>query len=311
MPGAEETMVPKASPSSYYGRPILKEPVWKWQIPAYLFAGGVSAGSSVLAFGATLAGNRRLRRAGRLSALASIAASAVFLVWDLGRPSRFHHMLRVAKPTSPMSMGSWLLSVFGPATGLAAGADVLGVLDGLGTAANAVSAATAPLVATYTAVLVADTAIPAWHEARHHLPFVFAGSAAAAAGGLLAALVPGADGDPAARLAVLGAGLGFGALQKMEQAMGDLIAEPYHQGTAGRLAQLAKAATATGTAALVVGRRRRTARVAGGALLVAGSALERFAVFEAGRQSARDPKYVVTPQTAELGEKRGARAPVS
>ena len=50
--------------------------------------------------------------------------------------------------------------------------------------AGVVAAVTAPPVAAYTAVLLADTATPSWHEAHRELPFVFVGSAAAAAGGL-------------------------------------------------------------------------------------------------------------------------------
>src|SRR5204862_121720 len=83
---------------SYYGRPILKRPVWKWWIPAYFFSGGLAAGSSALALGAQLSGRSMLRRRARVVSLVGITFGAVCLVADLGRPSRFHHMLRVAKP---------------------------------------------------------------------------------------------------------------------------------------------------------------------------------------------------------------------
>ena len=96
--------------TSYYGRPILKPPPWEADIPAYLFTGGLAAGSSLLAAGADLTGRPALRRAGRLTAAAGVAARLVRLVNDLGRPERFHHMLRVVKPTSPMSVGTWILT---------------------------------------------------------------------------------------------------------------------------------------------------------------------------------------------------------
>jgi hypothetical protein len=99
--------------------------VWEWKVPAYLFAGGLSAGSAVLAAGADLTGRLALRRASRVSALASLAASTYFLIADLGRPERFHHMLRVAKPTSPMSVGTWILAAYGPGVGVAAAAELL------------------------------------------------------------------------------------------------------------------------------------------------------------------------------------------
>ena len=300
-------MVPDARPGSYYGRPILKEPVWRWPIPAYMYSGGLAAGAAVLGFRGQVRGERRLRRRGRLTAFAALGASTYFLIEDLGRPSRFYNMLRVAKPTSAMSVGSWILALFGPAAGLAAASEVTGLLPALGDVAAASSAVAAPFLATYTAVLVADTAVPAWHEARHHLPFVFAGSAAAAGGGLLSALVPGPEGDAAARLAVLGAGLELGAERAMERSMSELDAEPYRDGRAGQLGRLSRTATAAGSLLLLAGRRRPVTRVAGGLLVTAGSALLRFAVFEAGRQSARDPKYVVAPQKQRLAARGRAQ----
>jgi len=74
---------------SYYGRPVIKAPVWKHDVTAYLFTGGLAAGSSLLAAGADLTGRPELRRGCRLTSLAALSASAAFLVHDLGRPSRF------------------------------------------------------------------------------------------------------------------------------------------------------------------------------------------------------------------------------
>jgi hypothetical protein len=85
----------------------------------------------MLALGAELTGRRRLARRSRLAAAAAAAASGGLLVADLGRPERFHHMLRVAKPTSPMSVGSWLLVGYGPAASVAAATDLLGVFPRL------------------------------------------------------------------------------------------------------------------------------------------------------------------------------------
>ena len=121
----EQLAVPRAEFRSYYGQQVLKSPVWNWMIAAYLFSGGLSAGSAMLAAGADLTGRPGLRRISRLGALASLAASMYFLVADLGRPERFHHMLRVAKPSSPMSMGTWILSAYGPGAGLAGAAELM------------------------------------------------------------------------------------------------------------------------------------------------------------------------------------------
>jgi formate-dependent nitrite reductase membrane component NrfD len=293
-------MVPQAEFRSYYGRPVLKQPVWEWQIPAYFFAGGVAAGSSVLALGAQLTGRARLARRSRLAALAGIGASTAFLIDDLGRPERFHHMLRVVKPTSPMSIGSWLLAVYGPAVGAAAASDVTGVLPGVGRAATAAAAVLAPGVATYTAVILADTAVPAWHEARGLLPLVFASGAACSAGGLACALTPVAEAGPARRLALVGAAAELGAVKAMEDGLGD-VGRVFGEGKAGRLSRWATRLITGGAAVLALGGRRRPGAVVGGLLLAAGAACERFAVAEAGNQSAADPAHVVLGQRDQAG----------
>jgi formate-dependent nitrite reductase membrane component NrfD len=306
----ERSLVGTADFRSYYGRPILKRPVWKWFIPAYFFTGGLSGASATLALGAQLTRNRALRRTSRLVSLAGIVASTFFLVIDLGRPSRFHHMLRVARPTSPMSMGSWLLALFGPATGAAAMSEATGLLTGVGDAAGAVAGVLGPAVATYTGVLVADSAIPAWHEARDHLPLLFAGGAAASAGGVAMPCVAGDAAEPARRLAIAGAQVELGASRAMEQHLGP-VGEPYHAGVAGRIGKVATQLTMAGAVALGFGRRRPWASRLGGALVVVGAAAERFAVFQAGVQSAADPKYVVATQRERMAKGESASDPSS
>lgn len=307
----EHQMVPDATFTSYYGRPILKASPWENDIPAYLFLGGLAAGSSLLGAGADLSARPALRRTGRLGAMVGILVSFAALVHDLGRPERFYNMLRVAKPTSPMSVGTWILTGYGPLAGLAGAAELRGLLPrklswlatllrfgarpaGLG------AAVLAPAVASYTAVLLSDTATPTWHDAHSHLPFVFVGSAAAAAGGLGMLAAPVAEAGPARRLAVGGALLELAVEHKMEQAMG-LTAEPLHHGRAGTLMRASKALTAAGAVgAAVVARRSRFGAVVTGAALLAGSACTRFGIFEAGQESAKDPKYVVIPQRQRL-----------
>jgi hypothetical protein len=297
--GGRGLLVPEADFRSYYGRPILKEPAWTLEVPWYFFVGGMAGASAPLAVAARMSGNERLARSALTVAGAGIAASVPLLVSDLGRPERFHHMLRVFKPTSPMSMGSWALAAMGPAAVGAAVSDRLGILPGLGRAAEVVSGVIGPSICTYTAALVANTAVPVWHEARQELPLVFAGSALASAGAASALLTPAADAGPARRLAVTGAVVELAAGQVMERRLGEL-AEPYHQGAAGRYARLAKGCTAAGAAAMARAGRRRPLAMAGAGLLLAGSAFERLAVYKAGFQSARDPKYVVKPQRARL-----------
>ncbi len=304
----EVQMVPEEEVRSYYGRPVLKEPTWKPEIPWYFFAGGLAGASSGLALVARLSGNDRLARRALLAALGGATVSPVLLIADLGRPDRFYNMLRVFKPTSPMSVGTWILTFFGPSAGIAAASDVLGVFPRLGRFFEGVAALLGPALSTYTAVLVADTSIPVWHEARRELPLVFAASSAASAGASAMIFTPVEDAGPARRLAVGGALLELGAAQVMQRQLGELLAEPYHQGESGRFDKLAKALSGLGAAVTAfAGRKRRSAAIVGGALILAGAACERWSVFRAGFQSARDPKYTVIPQRERLESRDGAR----
>jgi Polysulphide reductase, NrfD len=299
----DSQMVPEAEFRSYYGRPIIKEPVWTWEVPWYFFAGGIAGASASLGLVARLAGNDRLARSAWAVAGAGGTAGVPLLVSDLGRPERFLYMLRMFKVTSPLSVGSWVLASMGPAAVGAVVSDRLGVFPRLGRVAEVVAGLLGPALATYTGTLVADTAVPVWHEAGRELPFVFAGSAAASAGAAATLLTPAADAGPARRLVLTGALLELGAAQTMERRLGEL-GEPYHQGPAGRLARLAKASTAAGAGLVALGgRRRRAITMAGAALVLAGSACERWAVYKAGFQSARDPRYIVGPQRARMAER--------
>ncbi|HYP43859.1 MAG TPA: NrfD/PsrC family molybdoenzyme membrane anchor subunit [Propionibacteriaceae bacterium] len=303
---AEEMMVPDVTFESYYGRQVVKAAPWEAAIPAYLFMGGLAAGSALLGAGADLSGRPTLRRAGRIGSLGFLSLSMAALVADLGRPERFINMLRVFKPTSPMSVGTWILTAFGPGAAVAGGAEIarllpydFGVwgrlLDFAARPAGLSSAVVAPAVASYTAVLLTDTATPAWHDAHRELPFVFVGSAAAASGGFGMLMSPVSEAGPARRLAIAGAIAELAVEHKMEQSMG-LSAEALHHGTPGRLIKASKALTAIGAlGAALLGGHRVGAAISGVALM-AGSACTRFGVFEAGIESAHDPKYTVVPQ---------------
>ena len=281
---------------SYYGRPILKAPVWQPEIPWYFFTGGLAGASAILGLAARASGNRPLAKTSLYVSMAGDAVSPALLVSDLGRPERFLNMLRVFKVTSPMSVGSWILAGSGTSTALATGLELIDRAPRLKVAAETVSALFGAPLSVYTATLVSDTAIPVWHEARHELPFVFGASAAASAGAAAAALLPPADAGPARRLAVGGAAFGNAAMLAMEARLGR-VGEPYRRGEAGKYNAIAKVCTTAG-AVLLAGsaRRSRLAAVAGGALVLAGEAALRWSVFRAGFQSASDPKYVVEPQ---------------
>ena len=148
---------------------------------------------------------------------------------DLGRPARFLNMLRVFKVTSPMSVGSWLLSRLRP--GRRGGRGSRGDRPGAPARGRGQRAAAllGPAVAAYTAVLISDTAVPAWHDGYREMPFVFAGSAAMAAGGLGLLAAPAGQNAPARNLALLGAAVEAAAFERMTRRIG-MVAEPYARG---------------------------------------------------------------------------------
>jgi formate-dependent nitrite reductase membrane component NrfD len=306
----EELMVPKAEFDSYYGRPIIKAPSWSARdIAGYFFLGGLAGAGSVLAASAHATGRTRTATAMKVSSLAAVTLSAAALVNDLGRPSRFANMLRVFKPTSPMSVGSWLLAGYGPCAGAAAFCAVTGRLPRAGVTATGAAALFGPPLAAYTAVLAADTAVPAWHGAHRELPYVFVSSAVAAASGMALLLAPPDENTPARYAAVLAAAGEMSAMTAAEHRLGE-VAETYRTGRAGHLLRAARLLTATGAAsgALLglLGRRDRWTAAGSGALLLAGSACTRFGVFAAGIASAEDPAYTVRPQKAQQAAQQAA-----
>ena len=179
----------------YYGQPVVKPPVWTWEIPLYFFFGGMAGMSAVIATGSVLFHHVDLARAAMwLAVIGGAVLSPILLIMDLGRPHLFLNMLRVFKHRSAMSMGAWILSAFGAcvvpgliALELHAHQVFPGALDQLLRAAAGIfifaSAIFGTLLATYTGVLIGATAIPAWFLHRTLLPIHFGtaglGSAAA------------------------------------------------------------------------------------------------------------------------------------
>jgi hypothetical protein len=271
-------------------------------VPFYLYAGGLAGASAGLAWTAGLAGSGELSRRAWLVSAAGVGVSPGLLVSDLGVPRRFLNMLRVFKVTSPMSVGSWALTA-------SSGAIAVSALDAatgraprrLGAAARPAAALLGLPLATYTGALLADTAVPVWHEARAELPAVFAAGAAASAGAALTALTPPRHAGPARRLAVLGSAAEIVATRVMESRLGETGA-PYRSGAAWRFGTAAQALFAGGAAVIAVGgARSRAAAVAGGSLVTAGVVLARWSVFRAGFESAADPRATVELPRRRLG----------
>ena len=310
-------MVERPEFSSYYGRPVIKAPPWGDEIAAYLFLGGLAGGSSLLSAGAQLSGKPTLQRNARLTALGGLGLGTAALIHDLGRPERFLHMLRTFKVTSPMSVGTWILSAFGVGAGLTAAVELdrlsrrrlplgpvrrmLATLEGPAEAQTALLAA--PL-ASYTGALLSATAVPTWHGARDHLPFVFVSSAALAASGAALVTTPVRETQPARALSAIAALGDVVSMKMMKKRMHPAEAEPLEEGAAGTMLKWAERLTIAGAAgAVLLGGRRRTA-AASGVLMLGASALTRVGVLRAGIASAADPRHTVEPQKDRLEARR-------
>lgn len=333
----EMPMVEDVEFTSYYGRPIVKAPPWGDEIGTYLFLGGLAGGSSLLGFGAQLTDRPGLRIASRMTAIAATGIGGVALVADLGRPERFLNMMRVVKVSSPMSLGTWILSGFGVGSGVTFAIELdritgekllpLGplrkVLHGMETPAAIESAFFATPLAAYTAVLLGATAVPTWNAAgRNGLPYVFVSSASMAAGGVAMALAPVGQTGPARLLALTGAAGDIVAMSRMKKRMHPAEVDPMDDGEPGHKLHRAEKlliAGAIGTAAVEVGARvfakklgggwktrtaLRAVSVVSGTALAAASAYTRFGMLEAGIESTKDPRHVVEPQRARLEERR-------
>lgn len=285
---------------SYYGQPVIKPPTWKSpDVPAYLYLGGMAGAASTMALLADATGRPALRRAGRIAAAAGATASVGALIHDLGRPQRFLNMLRVLKPTSPLSVGSWILAPFSGLSAATAVSEITGRFSPAACYSGVAAGALGPAMTTYTAVLLADTAVPAWHEAHQRLPFVFAGSAISSAGAVGMLFAPVNQATPARRMAIAGSVVDLAVSRQMISRAG-LAGETYEQGRAGTLLRAARKLTYAGLGSAVLARRSRFAAAASGLCFTAAAVATRFGIFEAGQASAREPGYTVTPQRQRM-----------
>lgn len=257
----------------YYDVPLVKAPVWTWEVPAYFFVGGAAGASAMLAAAARISGaDARLVKDARWVAAIGAAVSGPLLIADLGRPERFLNMLRVLKPQSPMSVGAWILAAFGTLSAATALADLL-KLRRSADAAGLLSAASGLGMATYTGVLLGATAIPAWAENVSLLPFHFAASAL---GSAASALQLRGHEHKALHMLAIGAAV-------FETA----AAVPAKSATM-KAAELLSGPVPLALRLLGLGSKR--ARRAAAAATLLGSLLMRLAWVELGRDSAHDSR---------------------
>ena len=282
---------------SYFGQPVLKRPHWNWNVVAYLFLGGLMGGSGLLG---ALAGNseepgdRALERNAKYASFLLSAMCPAILIGHLGRPERFHHMLRIVKYKSPMSLGVWGLVLFSGVAGLNA---FLAAFGKSARVLNAPQAALGLFIAGYTGVLISATAIPIWAKGKYHIPAMCVCSGVAGACALHAALLPAGAAGTRRRLERLEAvaGLLEAALIVDFRRFGADYAKPMYEGAIG--AKLRTVTVLGGIAAPILlslagaaaKRHSRASSVAACALALAGGYILRETLIESGKRSADDP----------------------
>ena len=278
----------------YYGLPLLKAPVWTWEVPAYFFVGGAAGAAAVVGATARWSGaDSRLVRDARWIAAAGAALSPPLLISDLGRPERFLNMLRVFKLQSPMSVGVWTLVAFSQAACAAAFADFVDrktrgriPVRIVGDAAEVLSAATGLTLSTYTGVLLGATAVPAWSRNAHLLPAHFGASSVGAAVSLLELM--GHRPRALHRLA-----LGAAAVETVLGVMLERTGTGQSVRDSGESTRLTRAGgILTGPVPLalrLLASRSRAARNLAAVSAIAGSVLNRIGWLHTGHASSRQP----------------------
>jgi formate-dependent nitrite reductase membrane component NrfD len=296
---------PDAQDDTYYGLPVLKEPVWLWVVPAYFVVGGLGGASAVLGTAAQTVGLRRLASRCRWTNTAAVVVGTGLLIYDLGRKERFLNMLRVFRRTSPMSVGSWVLAASGGAASTAALlSESDGLLRSLGDLSGAGAGVLGMPLAGYTAVLLSNSAVPAWKEAGRTLPFLFVSSAMNSAASLLELM--NLDEDEARVVRRFGtagraAELLSGVMVEREVARAERTARAYKQGLAGLLWRGGEALAGVSLILGMLPGRSRLKRFTSGITGGAAAAAAKFAVFYAGKASVRDPRTTFDPQRRDHG----------
>jgi formate-dependent nitrite reductase membrane component NrfD len=275
-------------------------------VPVYFWFGGIATGASFSALACVLAGDERSARVARLVAVGAAGAGGPLLIMDLGRPERFLHMFRIFKLRSPMSTGAWCLGAFSGCGGGAVAADLLG-RRGTARALTAATAALGTYLGSYTGVLLASTAVPAWHESRRFLAPIFictAGASGAAATRLALTATGTAGGHPTrSGLAALEtvAMAGELALSAVNERRLGIAGRALEHGRPGRLLRAARALTAGGLLLRLAGRRAGPIGDHLPSAIFLGAALAyRLGWVAAGRPSALDHEAV-----AALARTRG------
>lgn len=298
---------------TYYGRPTVKPSKYHALVWSYTFVAGLAGGAQLIAALADRARRRRPRlqsvvRHGRYLALSGPAIGSVLLIADLHTPQRWYNMLRIFRKTSPMSIGTYILSSFSVSSMLAAAAQWFGGrrVFGGGVAARVAAVADVPAAASgagmtmYTGALLSATSTPAWAAAPRLLTARFACSAIATGAAALslcehtrgdARNTPALDRIAAvatvAGIALAGATAQHPTARRLEDAMQETGKSAMQHALSEHLGHTLPL-VCQGLNELLPGRSRGLSILASLGVL-AGGMLMRAAVFDAGNASAARP----------------------
>ena len=307
-----------APPTTYYGVPTVKRPTWRWFIPLYFFLGGIASGVSFIGALAELFGGREHRSTVRHARYLAVVLAVVYpilLILDLGRPRRFLHMLRMVKLSSPLNLGTWILSAFGILSGMQAARQaaedgfILKRRSLLGRLATALPSGPITVLqglfgmalGGYTGTVLAATAIPLWASAGVLLgPLFLAASATSGAAALvLTGVLSGRQSREARRdiqvVANMATAVQFGLAAAREALTPDRVSQPLRRGLWGWLFRFGAGGglllpTALRWLGWISGpARERMLSLAAAVSTLLGTLAERVAIVEAGKRSADDP----------------------
>ena len=307
---------PERAGSDYYGIPPIKEHTWTWEVPVYFWLGGIGAGAHLISTIAQLLGwkDKALFRTTRYTVLVTMILSPILLIMDLGRPERFYNMLRIVKLRSPMSTGSWALTIFGVLSGLIAAAQA--ARDGLLGRDNILvrlvktfipdrllSVLALPVglyVGLYSGILLSATSVPMW--ARNFLlmgPTFLSSGLSTGLSAISLILHLGDWGEKRTlealrrteRIALLFEG---GLLAASLARMGRWGKPLYSKKLAPLFLGGAILGGILAPFALLAGRETRSKSLLSSVLALLGGLALRFAMIEGGRLSARDPQATFT-----------------
>lgn len=169
---ATEAMI-QGNPTGYTAERVTKAPDWHSLVAWDLLFNNLTTGLFLTAAVSEFVEPETFTRVAKAAyplALVLLFADLLCLVLDLGDPLRFHHMLRVFKPTSPMSLGTWCLTIYSFPLTVAAALSLLPIewptLEWVRKAAVLLALFPALGSAVYKGVLLSTNAQPGWRDAR-------------------------------------------------------------------------------------------------------------------------------------------------